>query len=663
MNYILFFLIILLGRINSSLLGYQFLNTDEFIIGSKAHRIVNNHFNITEFDGDTVGILNALFLTWPDIFGFDITYLSIRLTSIIILSLISLILFKIINIFLNKKISIFLITPYVFFISFTKDPDFLHYNNEIISTLLILFSLLIYFKNYNNLNRLNCFLFSFALGLVLFAKMQFFPIACLIIFIVNIRFFILDKEYDCIIWSVASFIFPAIFFSIYYFYNNEFIDLYYNVIHYPLSDLLIRNNLSEINIIYPKNNLTNILSGEKRNLFFSHLILNSVFHYIYLHLIFFICLILIIKKNKINLDIIKIFFDAKFVLVFLVIIFTFLVILITGSVHRHYLVNFLPFVPISLAVFINFYFKNLDNQIKIFLKYNKIFFSLIFIFFISLILEKKKFFSNNFHYEKIALNEFHFNSPEIFQYLKLNKNKDKLIVWGWKPEIYLLSGLVPATRDLINQKQIDYKSNRSYFRERFIKDFKKNPPNIVLDYVKENGYFFNNPKIAGVNSFEALANELDNNYKKINLLNEECPSIYLKKENFYLIKDNLVDFSITFEDYKIRVINDFSFDEEICKTSYFFSDKSSDHLLLDLNSKKKIQLLSLLSSKENNKEIELDVLFISKKKLLFKKKIILKKYPFWTNLKIDSDKEIDQISIRLDTLKSNKFGLNEVKLF
>ena len=62
-----------------------------------------------------------------------------------------------------------------------------------------------------------------------------------------------------------------------------------------------------------------------------------------------------------------------------------------------------------------------------------------------------------------------FNSPEIFQFLKLNKKVDKLIVWGWKPELYLLSGLTPGTRETVNQKQIDFKSNRNYFRERFFK--------------------------------------------------------------------------------------------------------------------------------------------------------------------------------------------------
>ena len=80
-------LVLFLGRFNSSLLGYEFLNTDEFAIGAKALRFIINDFNFYQFDGDTSGLLNALFLIWPNILNLDITYLSIRLSAIFVLSL------------------------------------------------------------------------------------------------------------------------------------------------------------------------------------------------------------------------------------------------------------------------------------------------------------------------------------------------------------------------------------------------------------------------------------------------------------------------------------------------------------------------------------------------------------------------------------------------
>ena len=64
------FIIIFLGRAGSSIFGYELLNTDEFIIGAKAMRLIDG-YPITQFDGATSGILNAIFLTWPNLFNLD----------------------------------------------------------------------------------------------------------------------------------------------------------------------------------------------------------------------------------------------------------------------------------------------------------------------------------------------------------------------------------------------------------------------------------------------------------------------------------------------------------------------------------------------------------------------------------------------------------------
>ena len=193
MSFILIFLFILIGRINSSIFGFQLLNTDEFVIGAKAMRLING-FSITEFDGATSGILNAIFLTWPNLFGIDVTYLSIRLSGVIAVSLIIYFTFKIMTRYLEKYLSILLIFPLVLFFSLTKDPDFLHYTNELISILLIIISLNYYFLSYEKYNPLYLIIASVSLGLVLFAKMQFFPVACLIIAFINLRFLLIEKK-------------------------------------------------------------------------------------------------------------------------------------------------------------------------------------------------------------------------------------------------------------------------------------------------------------------------------------------------------------------------------------------------------------------------------------------------------------------------------------
>ena len=80
MNFLIICILVMLGRYNSSLVGYELLNTDEFVIAAKASRLLNE-YSFYEFDGDTSGILNALFLLWPGLFSLEISYLSIRIIN------------------------------------------------------------------------------------------------------------------------------------------------------------------------------------------------------------------------------------------------------------------------------------------------------------------------------------------------------------------------------------------------------------------------------------------------------------------------------------------------------------------------------------------------------------------------------------------------------
>ena len=146
MFFLIFFFLILICRANSSLLGYEFLNTDEFVIGAKALRLINNNFNFYEFDGDTSGVLNALFLVWPSLLGFDITYLSIRISAIFAISISIYIIFKTLSLFVSEKEKYLIFLPILIFFCLTKDADFLHYTNELVTVTLISSSLYFYLK-------------------------------------------------------------------------------------------------------------------------------------------------------------------------------------------------------------------------------------------------------------------------------------------------------------------------------------------------------------------------------------------------------------------------------------------------------------------------------------------------------------------------------------
>lgn len=656
---IIFFLIF--GRFNSSLFGYEFLNTDEFVIGAKASRLING-YNFSEFDGDTSGLLNAVFLIWPNLFNFDITFLSIRLSAIFAISLCLFITYKIINLNVDKRFSILLLSPLILFFSFSKDPDFLHYANESISVLLIILSLFFYLKGNKKEKNLNLFFSSFFLGLVIFAKMQFFPVACLLILLFNLNNIYYKKNFKYFIISSLSFLSPIIILSAYYYLNGELRDLYYNTILYPFSDFFNRNQISSENLIVSSNSLKSVLSSSQKTIFFEHLKYNSLFHLLYLYFAYLLFITFtIFKKSNFKMKNIKFIFLKKELLILtLVIIFTIIIILITGSVHRHYFINLIPLLPIFIVFILKYQIRLKKNE-QMMQKYFFVF--LVSLFSLSLLLEQKKFYNKNFIKHKFNQNKISFYSPEIFQYLDLEKNKDKAIFWGWRPESYLLSGLIPATRDTINQKQIDYKSDRSYFRERFLKEFEKQNTDLIIDYVKPRGYFFSNNEVSGVQSFFEFNKKIQEDFEKIPNKNENCPDIYLKKDNYKKLKSKLIDYELYNGNKKIYVLNDLNIDEDFCKTNFIFSKNSSKYLKLIFKKEERIKEIKLLSSKKNSQKVQSKIKFYRKGKIIKERKITIEKFPFWTNLIFKKQEAADEILVDLSEFIKHGSGLNEIQIF
>lgn len=651
MSFIIILFVITFGRFNSTLLGYEFLNTDEFVIGAKALRLIKNNFNFYEFDGDTSGLLNALFLTWPKIFDLDVSFLSIRISSILVIGLILYFTYKIINNNLDKKLSFIIFLPLLLFFSFSKDADFIHYTNELIATLLIIISFFLIMQGIRINMLKKYFLVGFILSSVLFAKMQFFPVAVIIFMTVLINQYLKTKNFKTLIVLLLGFSSPIVLVSIYYFLNQNFIDLFYNVIHYPLSDLITRN-LSSDQIIADTNSLIAIKNSNKLNILIEHLKLNAVFHLIYFYALILIFFLFYIKK----INLLKKGINFELILVAVSIFSSLIISLVTGSVHRHYLIVLLPMIPIFISFFIKFYQRHLEfnKNFIIFLA------PLYSIFIISLILENSKFYSKKFKHVNYFDNKINFSNPNILEFLNLEK-RDKIIVWGWKPELYILSGLSPAARDTVNQKQIDYKSKREYFRKRFISDFEKNNPTLVVDYVKPNGYMFTQ-ETQNVESFPDLTYLLKRDFKKINTKKNNCPDFYLKNNKAEIFYKKKLNFTFQNTNKDFSKINDLGIDEDICETSIILDETFPNKINVNTY-KKKVSEIMFLASKKNELKVEIKLKMYFEDQTSRNDKIILNKYPFWSKLKVNDKNNITNIEFDMTELKKRSFGINELKIY
>ncbi|HVU15705.1 MAG TPA: hypothetical protein VHD32_02180 [Candidatus Didemnitutus sp.] len=96
---------------------------------------------------------------------------------------------------------------------------------------------------------------------------------------------------------------------------------------------------------------------------------------------------------------------------------------------------------------------------------------------------------------------------------RLHETGDTLAVWGWRPEIYVESGLPQATRDSLTERQMSDNPMRDYFRAEFLADVTANRPAFIVDAVGPGGFIYQDRNANGVPSFPALAAYLAREYQ------------------------------------------------------------------------------------------------------------------------------------------------------
>ena len=647
MFFILTFLILILGRANSSLLGFEILNPDETQMMANAVGIVSRNYDIAFFDGNSSGLINSLVLTLPKIFNFDISFFSTRLTAIILISLIILCSYKISRNYLSQKLSFLLCLPLILFFGFTKDPDFLHYSSELVSTLILIFSYLMYLqyqKGKNFFFYIPCLL----LSLIFFSKIQFGPSALLLFFIILFESLLQTKSKKNIILLILIFVLLPVSLLSFYYLSNTLNDFFINYIQYPKDYITVMNSVDTTTVF---NNLEN-KNLKIDNNYLGHLVYNSALHYFYIYFLLFI----IILAKYLNKDFIKIFLQKNLLINLIFIISIIVCILIPGRNFRHYLISLMPFVPIFFSILVSNILKKNKLEEK---KMNYLFILLISIFSLSLLTENKKFYSKKFTHTKFKWEDIYIKNPEMFSFLKVSK-KDKMFIWGWMPKWYVLSGFQPVSRSTISEKLIEENNYKNYYRKRLIKDIKLNQPNLIIDFVRPKSFkhILEKDKIE---NFDNLNKIVKNDYTKIKSINKNCPTYYLLNKNFESFNKNNINF--LFEKNKFFKMNDFSITEDVCDDKYSFSLNDDNEFLIIFDQKDIVKNINILSSKMNTSKNYIIIKFLENKKVVERKKIYLKKYPYWTKVILNKQITADSILFDIENLKLTKSGINEIKIF
>jgi hypothetical protein len=96
---------------------------------------------------------------------------------------------------------------------------------------------------------------------------------------------------------------------------------------------------------------------------------------------------------------------------------------------------------------------------------------------------------------------------------RLSGLHDRLAVWGWAPELYVLNGRPQATREAHTFAQINPGPLRDHFRARFLEDIQRTRPAVFVDAVTPGAFTYADRARYGHESFPALKEWIDIHYE------------------------------------------------------------------------------------------------------------------------------------------------------
>lgn len=89
---------------------------------------------------------------------------------------------------------------------------------------------------------------------------------------------------------------------------------------------------------------------------------------------------------------------------------------------------------------------------------------------------------------------------------------ERLGMWGWMPIFWAETGLIQATRDGNDSRQIEPHAERDYYRARFLRDLVRSRPPVFIDAVGPGNFVYEDRAQDAHETFPELRDHIANNY-------------------------------------------------------------------------------------------------------------------------------------------------------
>jgi len=492
------FTFIVLSRLPNAIYGYQ--NPDEGVWIACAKALIHDPRLWISADTSTSGPLilaPLIVLHWLSI---PIDFGSVKLISGFTLGFATMFTYLALNRLFGKSIARVTILPISIALAMTSYWDFISYNGEQV-TLLLLSASLFLFSNIllsTSSRDTRYVLLGLLLGSIPFAKLQGVPMALLIAFA---GFILLLKEKlntkKLILFAVSGLV-PTIVFLIWiaasgglnHFWNSYIsYNLFYAVSETPIGVSLVDKIILAWNMLFEASDLTPFFQLNLMICLFCILFINPLY----------------LKTHRLKL----------LILVFSICYFVISLYCIGQSYRTftHYTLLSAFSITLMLASFLCAFYLSYTNEVRS----NGLPLEIVpvtLVVFLSILYFYSRF---NFHpgYHILAetrKNEYQY-MPEVIQCINKNsKSGDKIAVWGWSNTFYVDTDLIMGTRFTDTSGLFTKNPLQNYIHDVYMMDLQNNTPKIFLDAINPNAVKFFDRDQYGLDKFPTINAYILENY-------------------------------------------------------------------------------------------------------------------------------------------------------
>lgn len=643
------------GRYGSIVFPFP-LNPDEAQAAANALIIKRYGIGWDVVDGGSCGVLHSLVTCWPYLFHGDVTYTTLRLTAVALLSLSTLFLFLTIRKTSGLVPALAASFLFCLFFAVTNHPDFLHYNSEFLPLMLILLA------NFTAVS-----LFSSALGTkaalaasllvglcfssVFFSKLQAMPIALIVLLFCCNTIWRKHKATRARLFATCAlglFIpFALIFMTMRS--PSALNDFYTSYLLWGLQYSRTMLSILQFHFLLTTDeNLSNIT-------YFALLI--CIFAAAYRS-------IFLIKTDKT---------DRELTTYYLILLFSTIVCIIKpGRMFSHYLTFLLPPLLLAASALNTSLFRNDRASIYYIISTSIICFLIVLDPIITFMIQKYK---GNDPYNTVLPAVAHFKNENIFSWLDVT-SKDSMLVWAWMPQWYALGPATPATRKTQMHEEITPSPLLGYFQNRFFQDLQRTHPDFIIDGVTEKSFDMKDARSQDVHAFPALSAILDADFTRLAnkpFSHDACPSIYVRNARYRQLRQRLIGFkSVTaseqrptgYEAFAPGNVADYSVTEDVCHDYWLLPEGKLGALDIVFSHPEQVAEVRLLNT---NNGMQFDraaetirLSLYNEGKLAFTDTLTLHQHPKWTQYTLGKPVTADAMRIDILSFRGRGAGLNEV---